>query len=253
MPSILDEHNTFQNWEALLHTVNNMLLCVFSSAPLGMDKGGASALHESRRLCGFAAHAIGAGAAYAFDDIPDDSPTIAQTREMLRHVTQHDAPVLLTDEERTERHDSVQAIHNTGRRREVPFVVVHCGGIPRSLMHGELFGFDGEGGRLGRYELAGGGTLFLNGVETLPLTAQMGILRLLRGGKATRVGGGQGRAVNACPIAGADPGLSEAVRKGLLLKELHELLREYATTVPPLCGRYPDIEALTARRVSRLA
>ena len=250
---ILDEHNAFQDREALLHTANGTLPCVLSFAPLGMGKGGVLALRESRRLCGFAARTIGAGAVYALDDIPGDSPAIAQAREALRCAARHDAPVLLTGEEGTERHGFAQAIHNAGRRREAPFVAVHCGGIPRSLMRSELFGFDGEGGRPGKCELADGGTLFLDGVEALPLTAQMGILRLLRGGETARVGGGQGRTVNVRLIAGAGPGLSEAVREGLFLKELHELLREYTITVPPLRERCSDIEALAARCASRFA
>lgn len=250
---ILDEHNAFQDREALLHTANGTLPCVLSFAPLGMGKGGVLALRESRRLCGFAARTIGAGAVYALDDIPGDSPAIAQAREALRRAARHDAPVLLTGEEGTERHGFAQAIHNAGRRREAPFVAVHCGGIPRSLLRSELFGFDGEGGRPGKCELADGGTLFLDGVEALPLTAQMGIVRLLRGGETARVGGGQGRTVNVRLIAGAGPGLSEAVREGLFLKELHELLREYTITVPPLRERRSDIEALAARCASRFA
>lgn len=150
---ILDEHNAFQDREALLHTANGTLPCVLSFAPLGMGKGGVLALRESRRLCGFAARTIGAGAVYALDDIPGDSPAIAQAREALRRAARHDAPVLLTGEEGTERHGFAQAIHNAGRRREAPFVAVHCGGIPRSLMRSELFGFDGEGGRPGKCEL----------------------------------------------------------------------------------------------------
>lgn len=250
---ILDEHNAFLDRETLLHTANGTLPSVLSFAPLDMGKGGVLALRESRRLCGFAARTIGAGAVYALDDIPGDSPAIAQVREAIRRAARHDAPVLLTGEEGTERHDFAQAIHNAGRRREAPFVAVHCGGIPRSLMRSELFGFDGEGGRPGKCELADDGTLFLDGVEALPLTAQLGIVRLLRGGETARVGGGQGRTVNVRLIAGAGPGLSDAVREGLFLKELHELLREYTITVPPLRERRSDIEALAARCASRFA
>ena len=250
---ILDEHNAFLDRETLLHTANGTLPSVLSFAPLDMGKGGVLALRESRRLCGFAARTIGAGAVYALDDIPGDSPAIAQVREAIRRAARHDAPVLLTGEEGTERHDFAQAIHNAGRRREAPFVAVHCGGIPRSLMRSELFGFDGEGGRPGKCELADGGTLFLDGVEALPLTAQMGIVRLLRGGETARVGGGQGRTVNVRLIAGAGPRLSDAVREGLFLKELYELLREYTITVPPLRERRSDSEALTARCASRFA
>lgn len=74
---ILDEHNAFLDRETLLHTANGTLPCVLSFAPLDMGKGGVLALRESRRLCGFAARTIGAGAVYALDDIPGDSPAIA--------------------------------------------------------------------------------------------------------------------------------------------------------------------------------
>ena len=211
------------------------------------------ALRESRRLCCFAARTIGAGAVYALDDIPGDSPAIVRAREAIRRAARHDAPVLLVGEEGTGRHGFAQAIHNAGRRREAPFVAVHCGGIPRSLVPSELFGFDGEGARPGKCELADGGTLFLDGMEALPLTAQLGIVRLLRGGEIARVGGGQGRTVNVRLIAGAGTGLSEAVHEGLFLQELHELLRECTITVPPLRERRSDIEALAVRCVSRFA
>ncbi|MFQ8889148.1 MAG: sigma 54-interacting transcriptional regulator [Bilophila wadsworthia] len=171
--------------------------------------------------------------------------------EALRRAARHDAPVLLTGEEGTAAR-LAQAIHNAdaaGRPLRRRALRRH----PRSLMRSELFGFDGEGGRPGKCELADGGTLFLDGVEALPLTAQMGIVRLLRGGETARVGGGQGRTVNVRLIAGAGPGLSEAVREGLFLKELHELLREYTITVPPLRERRSDIEALAARCASRFA
>lgn len=250
---ILDEHNAFQDREALLHTANGTLPCVLSFAPARYGQGrrvGPARIAPPVRVRG--PHHRGR-AVYALDDIPGDSPAIAQAREALRCAARHDAPVLLTGEEGTERHGFAQAIHNAGRRREAPFVAVHCGGIPRSLMRSELFGFDGEGGRPGKCELADGGTLFLDGVEALPLTAQMGIVRLLRGGETARVGGGQGRTVNVRLIAGAGPGLSEAVREGLFLKELHELLREYTITVPPLRERRSDIEALAARCASRFA
>lgn len=211
---ILDEHNAFQDREALLHTANGTLPCVLSFAPLGMGKGGVLALRESRRLCGFAARTIGAGAVYALDDIPGDSPAIAQAREALRCAARHDAPVLLTGEEGTERHGFAQAIHNAGRRREAPFVAVHCGGIPRSLMRSELFGFDGEGGRPGKCELADGGTLFLDGVEAPPPDGTDGdrapAARRRNRPRRRR----QGRTVNVRLIAGA-PGAFRAVREGL--------------------------------------
>lgn len=249
---ILNAHGRFQDREALLHTANGSLPCVLSYAPLGAGKGGVLALRESRRLCGFAARAIGA-AVYALDDIPGGSPAIVQVKEAIRRAARHDAPVLLTGEEGTARQGFAQAIHNAGRRREAPFVAVHCGSILRSLMRNELFGFDGEGGRPGKCELADGGTLFLDGAEALPLTAQIGLVRLLRNGETVRVGGGQSRTVNVRLIIGAGTRLSEAVRERLFLEELYERLQGCTVTIPPLRERRSDIKALAGRCLSRYA
>ncbi|MFQ9490665.1 MAG: sigma 54-interacting transcriptional regulator [Bilophila wadsworthia] len=92
-------------------------------------------------------------------------------------------------------------------------VAVHCGGIPRSLMRSELFGFDGEGGRPGKCELADGGTLFLDGVEALPDGTDGDRAPAARR-ETARVGGGQGRTVNVRLIAGAGPGFPKPCAKG---------------------------------------
>ena len=175
-------------------------------------------------------------------------------------IAETDATVLLLGETGVGKDVIARRIHALSLRKNKTFIKVDCGSIPENLIETELFGyaagtFSGASktGKIGLIEAAAGGTLFLDGVEALPLTAQMGIVRLLRGGETARVGGGQGRTVNVRLIAGAGPGLSEAVREGLFLKELHELLREYTITVPPLRERRSDIEALAARCASRFA
>ena len=175
-------------------------------------------------------------------------------------IAETDATVLLLGETGVGKDVIARRIHALSLRKNKTFIKVDCGSIPENLIETELFGyaagtFSGASktGKIGLIEAAAGGTLFLDGVEALPLTAQIGIVRLLRGGETARVGGGQGRTVNVRLIAGAGPGLSEAVREGLFLKELHELLREYTITVPPLRERRSDIEALAARCASRFA
>ena len=175
-------------------------------------------------------------------------------------IAETDATVLLLGETGVGKDVIARRIHALSLRKNKTFIKVDCGSIPENLIETELFGyaagtFSGASktGKIGLIEAASGGTLFLDGVEALPLTAQMGIVRLLRGGETARVGGGQGRTVNVRLIAGAGPRLSDAVREGLFLKELYELLREYTITVPPLRERRSDIEALTARCASRFA
>lgn len=215
---ILDEHNAFQDREALLHTANGTLPCVLSFAPLGMGKGGVLALRESRRLCGFAARTIGAGAVYALDDIPGDSPAIAQAREA---APPRRAGMTLRSCSRVRKGRSGTASLRPSTTRDA------AGRPPSSPCTAEASRaalcaancLDRWGRRqAGKYELADGGTLFLDGVEALPLTAQMGIVRLLRGGETARVGGGQGRTVNVRLIAGQARGFPKPCAKGFFLK-----------------------------------
>ena len=248
---ILDEHNAFQDREALLHTANGTLPCVLSFAPLGMGKGGVLALRESRRLCGFAARTIGAGAVYALDDIPGDSPAIAQAREALRRAARHDAPVLLTGEEGTERHGFAQAIHNAGRRREAPFVAVHCGGIPRSLMRSELFGFDGEGGRPGKCELADGGTLFLDEIGELPIHLQVKLLRAIENKMYTPVGSNTPKVSSFRLVAATNQDLSKMVLEKKMRSDFYYRVHVLSITLPPLRERHGDIPLLVEAYMER--
>ena len=193
------------------------------------------------------------------DELIGQSPVMLKFQELLARVAPTDVWVLLTGENGTGKELAARALHAGSRRADAPMIAVNCAAIPEELIESELFGHEkgaftsADQARAGRFEMANNGTLFLDGVEALPLTAQLGIVRLLRGGETARVGGGQGRTVNVRLIAGAGPGLSEAVREGLFLKELHELLREYTITVPPLRERRSDIEALAARCASRFA
>ena len=193
------------------------------------------------------------------DELIGQSPVMLKFQELLARVAPTDVWVLLTGENGTGKELAARALHAGSRRADAPMIAVNCAAIPEELIESELFGHEkgaftsADQARAGRFEMANNGTLFLDGVEALPLTAQLGIVRLLRGGETARVGGGQGRTVNVRLIAGAGPRLSDAVREGLFLKELHELLREYTITVPPLRERRSDIEALAARCASRFA
>ncbi|MFP5258628.1 MAG: sigma 54-interacting transcriptional regulator, partial [Acidobacteriota bacterium] len=115
---------------------------------------------------------------------------------LARVASQGEATTLLLGESGTGKELFAQAIHNAGTRRKGPFVVVNCGALPRNLVQSELFGyvagaFSGalKEGSPGKFELADGGTIFLDEIGEMPLEAQVSLLRLLQESEVTRLGG----------------------------------------------------------------
>lgn len=131
-----------------------------------------------------------------------------------------DITTLIIGESGTGKELFAQAIHNASSRANQPFVVVNCGALPRNLVQSELFGYD-EGaftgasrqGKPGKFELADGGTVFLDEIGEMPLEAQVSLLRLLQNREVTRVGGKSARRINIRVIAATNRNLEEAVRR----------------------------------------
>ena len=144
-----------------------------------------------------------------------------------------------------------QAIHNASSRANQPFVVVNCGALPRNLVQSELFGYD-EGaftgasrqGKPGKFELADGGTVFLDEIGEMPLEAQVSLLRLLQNREVTRVGGKSARRINIRVIAATNRNLEEAVRQNVFRHDLYYRLNAFLLSIPPLAARRGDVELL---------
>jgi chemotaxis protein methyltransferase CheR len=151
------------------------------------------------------------------------------------------------------------AIHKLSDRREHPLVKVNCAALPDSLIESELFGHEkgaftgADARRTGRFELANGGTIFLDEVGELHLELQAKLLRVLEEGEFERVGGSHTLKVDVRVIAATNRNLEEAVRKGVFRSDLYYRLSIFPITLPPLRERKEDIPVLVTHMVKQLS
>ena len=174
-------------------------------------------------------------------------------RELLEQVQRFataDATVLITGETGVGKDAIAYALHAAGPRKPYPFIKVDCPSIPQNLVESELFGHergaftDASIARAGRFELAGRGTVYLDGVGELPLDGQAKLLRLVEEKRAERLGGTTSYALHARVIASAEANLETAVRDGAFREDLYHRLRVLPIKVPPLRDRTEDIVPL---------
>jgi transcriptional regulator with GAF, ATPase, and Fis domain len=178
------------------------------------------------------------------------SPAMERVREMIARVAPTDARVLITGESGTGKELVASAIHFGSARRERPFVRVNCAAIPRDLVESEMFGHE-KGSftgaterRIGRFELAHTGTLFLDEVGDLGLEAQAKLLRAIEAREIERVGGGKPIRVDVRIVSATNRDLTRAVADGTFREDLLFRLNVIPLPVPPLRERPDDIPAL---------
>jgi DNA-binding NtrC family response regulator len=170
--------------------------------------------------------------------------------DVIRQVGPTDISVLVTGESGTGKEIVAKAIHAASTRAGKPLVTVNCGAIPEGIMESELFGhergsFTGAAGeRKGYFELADQGTIFLDEIGELPLSAQVKFLRVLENGEFLRVGSSLPRRVNVRVIAATNKDLENEVRTGRFRADLFFRLRSVNIVVPPLRSRPEDVPVL---------
>jgi transcriptional regulator with GAF, ATPase, and Fis domain len=185
-----------------------------------------------------------------FDEIVGNSPAIKAVLRKVEQVAPTDSTVLLLGETGTGKELIARALHHLSPRKARPMVRVNCGAIPASLVESELFGHEkgaftgATAKRIGRFELADGGTIFLDEVGELPLDAQVKLLRVLQEREFERVGGSQLRRADVRVIAASNRDLGESVKAGSFRSDLLYRLNIFPVEVPPLRDRADDIPLL---------
>jgi two-component system nitrogen regulation response regulator NtrX len=181
-----------------------------------------------------------------------DSPAMARVRELIARVAPTDARVLVTGESGTGKELVASAIHFGSARRDRPFVRVNCAAIPRDLVESEMFGHE-KGAftgaterRIGRFELAHTGTLFLDEVGDLGAEAQAKLLRAIEAREIERVGGSKPIRVDVRIVSATNRDLTRAVAEGSFREDLLFRLNVIPIEVPPLRERPDDLPALVA-------
>jgi transcriptional regulator with GAF, ATPase, and Fis domain len=178
------------------------------------------------------------------------SPAMEAVARALAEVAPHTTTVLVTGETGTGKEAVARALHRLSLRRNGPFVVVDCGALPTSMIESELFGFEkgaftgAERRRLGAFERAHGGTVFLDEIGELPLEQQASFLGVLQRKRFTRVGGQDEVAPDVRVVAATNRDLEAEVRRGSFRRDLYFRLATMPLVLPPLRDRREDIAIL---------
>ncbi|MBC7104897.1 MAG: sigma 54-interacting transcriptional regulator, partial [Firmicutes bacterium] len=193
----------------------------------------------------------GVAARYCFEDIVGASPGLLRAKELARRVAAGDATVLLVGESGSGKELFAHAIHDASPRREGPFIRVNCAGVPETLLESELFGYEEgaftgarRGGKQGKFELAHGGTIFLDEVGDMSPAMQAKLLRVLQEGEIQKVGGTAPQRVDVRVVAATNADLRAKVARGEFREDLYYRLEVIKIEIPPLRERAGDVDLL---------
>jgi transcriptional regulator with PAS, ATPase and Fis domain len=190
-------------------------------------------------------------ATYSFADIIGHSPALLEAQDLARRAAAVECPILLHGETGTGKELFAHATHTAGPRRDGPFVPIDCASVPAELLETELFGyapgaFSGatKEGKPGKFELAQGGTIFLDEIGEMPLEMQAKLLRVLQEHQIVRVGGVAPIAVDFVVVAATNRRLQDMVSRGEFRSDLMYRLEVMRIDIPPLRQRPDDIRPL---------
>jgi DNA-binding NtrC family response regulator len=194
---------------------------------------------------------------YKFENIIGDSDAIQEVFQLIEKVADTDSTILIRGESGTGKELIAKAIHFNGNRKEKPLIPVNCGAIPEELLESELFGhvkgaFTGAtSARIGRFELAHNGTIFLDEIGDMSPSLQVKVLRVLQEQEFERVGGTNTIKVNVRIIAATNQDLEKALIEKRFREDLYYRLNVIPIIVPPLRKRKSDIPLLIHHFIER--
>ena len=189
-----------------------------------------------------------------FEDIIGDSDELKIVKKYAKKISNGTSTVLIQGESGTGKELFARAIHYNSDRSKYPFVAINCTAIPENLIESELFGYEEgaftgakKGGKLGKFELANKGTIFLDEIGDMPLNLQTKLLRVLQEGTIERVGGNNVIPVDVRVIAASNKLLEEKVEDKEFREDLFYRLNVIPIHLPPLRDRKEDIEILSSK------
>ncbi len=199
------------------------------------------------------------GSKYSFQSMIGESAPFNESIRIARKAAKSDMSVLLTGETGTGKEVFANAIHYASERKNRPIIRINCAAIPAELMESELFGyaegsFTGavKGGKKGKFELANGGTVFLDEIGDMPLTMQAKLLRVLQEKELEKVGSSETIPIDVRIISATNQNLEDMVRNGTFREDLYYRLNVIRVEIPPLRERIDDIELFVVAFLSDL-
>lgn len=193
------------------------------------------------------------------ENLIGESEEMQKIFELIRTVSPTDTTVMIRGESGTGKELVAKAIHLNSKRKYFPIVTVNCGAIAESLLESEFFGhekgaFTGANyKRKGKFEMANGGTIFLDEIGTISLKMQVELLRIIETKKFTRVGGNDTITSDFRVIAATNEALEELVKKGKFREDLYYRLNVFSISIPPLRERRKDISPLAYHFLCRFS
>src|ERR1041385_860164 len=188
-----------------------------------------------------------------------NSPQLERAIDIARQVAPTDLSVLITGESGTGKEVFPQIIHQFGSRKHGPYIAVNCGAIPEGTIDSELFGHEkgsftgAHEARKGYFEVANGGTIFLDEVAEMPHATQARLLRVLESGEFIRVGSSKVQKTNVRVVAATNVNIQDAISRGKFREDLYYRLNTVPISLPPLRDRRNDIHLLFRKFASDFA
>lgn len=187
-----------------------------------------------------------------FADIIGKSNAITQVKKEAAQYAKSDSTILIRGESGSGKELFAQSIHNESARSKRPFVAINCAALPQNLLESELFGYEEgaftgakKGGKPGLFELAHGGTIFLDEIGEIPMVIQSRLLRVLETHEVLRIGGERILPVNIRVIAATNKDLWDLLQRGMFREDLYYRLSVLKIVLPPLRSRKEDIPLLS--------
>jgi transcriptional regulator with PAS, ATPase and Fis domain len=187
-------------------------------------------------------------AKHTLNDIIGDTPEILKCKEKVKKVAKFNSNVLILGESGVGKELFAHAIHDESQKRDMPFISINCSAIPENLLESELFGYEEgsftgakKGGNMGKFELANGGTIFLDEIGEMPYHMQAKLLRVLQEKEIERIGGKSTIKLDVRVICATNRNLEEMVKKGKFREDLYYRLNVLTMEIPPLRKRKEDI------------
>lgn len=187
-------------------------------------------------------------AKYTFDDIIGESDAIKNVRAIAKKMSKYNSSILIVGESGTGKELFAHAIHNESNRKNNPFIAINCAAMPDNLLESELFGYEEgsftgarKGGKLGLFEFAHKGSIFLDEVEGMSPALQIKLLRVIQEREIMRVGGSKIISIDVRIIASSNESLEDLVNNGTFRSDLYYRLNTLPIQIPPLRDRDKDI------------
>jgi PAS domain S-box-containing protein len=262
MLKVLSDGEEYEDREVIIEKVGRK---IYSSASLLRDDAGGvigvvavfrevDSRQQPKRATVMHSHC------YTLNDIIGECPAIASAKEWAKLAADSPSTVLINGESGTGKELFAQAIHNASPRHGRQFIAINCAALPENLIESELFGYEEgtftgakRGGQAGKFEVADGGTIFLDEIGDMSLNVQAKLLRVLQEKKVSRIGSAREKSVDIRIIAATHKDLQEEVLNGNFRQDLYYRLNVLGMRIPSLRERTEDFEMLTRYLVGKLA